>query len=374
MTSSERETSDAPAALPPDQRLGIAIVGLGRLSLEQILPAFGQSLRARPVALVSGDPAIVAKQYGIGADHLYNYATFDRLKDDELVDAVYVVLPNSMHAEYTVRAAQAGKHVLCEKPMATSVADAQRMIDACRKANKKLMIAYRLQYEPHHRGLIALARNAELGTLRAFSGDNAQAQGDPLQWRLNRALAGGGPVPDVGIYCLNAARYLTGEEPNEVSARLVRNAKDARFKEVEEAAAFSLTFPSGFIASMSCSYSAHSTKRLRLMGEEGWAEMDPGYSYRGQKLIISRKHDANADALEQRVFAAKNQFATEMDHLAQSVTDDFVPRTPGEEGLQDQKIIAAIYESAEKNRPVKLVTQPAGKLDFFRGPPPELKG
>ena len=368
---SEVEESTMPAPYPPEKRLGIAIVGLGRLSLDQILPAFGASLRARPVALVSGDPAkmaTVAKQYGIGAEHLYSYATYDKLKDDPLVDAVYIVLPNSMHAEYTVRAAQAGKHVLCEKPMATTVADSQKMIDACNKAGKKLMIAYRMQYEPHNRGLIAMARAGELGRLRGFSGDNGQTQGDPKQWRLNQKLAGGGALPDVGIYCINAARYLTGDEPTEVSARIIRSPKDPRFTQVEEASAVTLTFASGFVASTTSSYGWHSTKRMRLMGEDGWAEMDPAFSYTGQKLVVGKKGKDGVDEHTQRIYPVKNQFALEIDHFAQRVADNQTPHTPGEEGLQDMKIIAAAYESEKTGKPVKLAA--VSKPDAFRGPPP----
>src|SRR5438552_11394505 len=157
LASSELEANDTPAPAPPERRVGYAIVGLGHLALNQILPAFGATKLCRPVALVSGDAAkaaAVAAEYGIDPKSLYDYKTFDRLRDDPKVDVVYVVLPNSMHAEYTIRAAQAGKHVLCEKPMATSVADCQRMMEASRKADKKLMVAYRLQYEPYNREAI----------------------------------------------------------------------------------------------------------------------------------------------------------------------------------------------------------------------------
>jgi predicted dehydrogenase len=215
----ERENGDMPAPLPWDKRIGFAIVGLGRLALDQILPAFAQSKLCKPVALVSGQPAKaskVAAQYNVDAKAIYDYQSFDKLRDDPAVDIVYIVLPNGMHAEYTVRAAHAGKHVLCEKPMANSVAECQQMIDACKAASKQLMIAYRLQYEPYNREIIRLARAGEIGKLKAFSATNGQNQGDPNQWRLKRALSGGGALPDVGIYCLNAARshgHVRAKEP-----------------------------------------------------------------------------------------------------------------------------------------------------------------
>src|ERR1700761_3924450 len=162
----ERESSEMPAPLPWDKRVGFAIVGLGRLALDQILPAFAQSKLCKPVALVSGDAAKagkVAAQYNVDAKGIYDYQSYDRLRDNPAVDVVYIVLPNGMHAEYTVRAAHAGKHVLCEKPMANNVAEAQQMIDACKSANKQLMIAYRMQYEPYNRELIRMARAGELG-------------------------------------------------------------------------------------------------------------------------------------------------------------------------------------------------------------------
>jgi predicted dehydrogenase len=372
-TASEREKT-LPNPLPPEQRVGWAIVGLGRLSLEELLPAFAESSHSRLVALVSGDRAkaqTVARQYGVPEKNLYDYKSFDTLKDNPDVQVVYVVLPNSMHAEYTVRAAQAGKHVFCEKPMANTVAECQQMIDACKKAGRKLGVAYRLQYEPHHRALIGMARNKELGTLRLLSADNGQAQGDPNHWRLKRALAGGGALPDVGIYCLSAARYLSGEEPVEVMGMSYSTPGDARFKEVDESFSFQLRFPSGFIANCTTGYSVHETRRLRLMGSEAYVEMDPAFAYQGLRMRIGRKSPASGtaeDAIE-RSYPQKSQFAREMDHFSQCVKEDRVPHTPGEEGLADMRVIEALYRSAREGKPVKLEAQK--KLDAFRGPPPK---
>ena len=234
-----------PEQQPPGRRMGVAVVGLGHLAMEQILPGFGQAKNVRLTALVSGErdkARAIAAQHGVAETHLYDYAGFDALKDNPDVDIVYLVLPNSLHAEFTVRAAQAGKHVLCEKPMATSVADAQRMVDECRAAGRKLMIAYRLQYDPVHRQLITMTRGQEFGPVKLIQAANGQNDAANGQWRQIKALAGGGSLPDVGLYCLNAFRYLTGEEPVEVTGQITQPKDDPRFREVEDACAFTLRF------------------------------------------------------------------------------------------------------------------------------------
>jgi len=373
----EPESGGPPNPEPPQSRVGYAIVGLGHLSLEEILPAFGETKKSRVVALVSGDrekARKIAQQYGVPEKGLYDYKSYDRLVDNPDVQAVYIVLPNSMHAEYTVRAFRAGKHVLCEKPMANSVAECQQMIDAGRAADRKLMIAYRMQYEPHHRALISLARGKGLGTLKLFSADNGQNQGDPNQWRQKKALAGGGALPDVGIYCLNAARYLSGEEPVEVFATTFSTPDDPRFKEVEEQIAFTLKFPSGFTAVCSSGYGHHQSRRMRLMGSEGWADMDPAFAYHGLKWRLGRKSHDNpkGEDVTERQFPQKSQFAREIDHFSDCLRQNRTPHTPGEEGQQDLRIIEALYRSAREGKPVKL--EAAKKLDAFRGPPPSEQG
>jgi predicted dehydrogenase len=281
------------------------------------------------------------------------------------VQGVYIALPNSMHAEYTIRAARAGKHVLCEKPMANTVAECQSMIDACKTAKRKLMIAYRRQYSPLERALVNMVREKKMGELREFISVNSQNMGDPQHWRLKRALAGGGPLPDVGLYCINQARFLSGEEPVEVIGHTWSTPGDARFKEVEESCQFTLRFPSGFVATCSTAYSAHKSQMYRLNASTAWAEMSPAYAYNGNRLRVSRVEGGREQASELQIDEG-NQFAKELDHFAQCVRKDKQPHTPGEEGLQDQRIIEAIYESARIKRPVKL-TAP-GRT---RGPEPE---
>jgi len=368
---SEKPEKTEPPGDPWGERVGVAIVGVGRISVNEMLPAFAQSKHAKPVALVSGDRAKalkVAHQYNIPESAVLDYKSFDKLASMPEVQAVYIALPNSMHAEYTVRAARAGKHVLCEKPMANSVAECQQMIEACRKAGKKLMIAYRSQYEPLDRALVKMIRDKKLGTLKEFISVNSQNMGDPQHWRLKRALAGGGALPDVGLYCLNAARFLSGEEPVEVTGNVWSTPGDARFREVEESCQFVLRFPSGFIASCSTSYAAHKSQMFRLNGSEAWAEMNPAYAYNGIRLKVSRV----VEGKEQGSDIAgddKNQFAAELDHFAQCIQQDKEVHTPGEEGLQDQRIMEAIYESARTRRPVKLAAP--GRT---RGPEPQQDG
>ena len=374
VAQTERENELAPNALPPDKRVGVAIVGLGRLTLEEILPAFGEAKRCKPVALVSGDQAKarqIAQQYGIKAQNLYSYQNYDDIKNNPDVDMIYIVLPNSMHAEYTVRGAQAGKHILCEKPMATSVKEAQQMVDACKKASKKLMIAYRIQYEPYNRSVMQMVRGNELGAVKVLEMANCQNQGGDLnQWRLKKALAGGGSLPDIGLYCLNTARFLTGEEPVEISANMYSTPNDPRFVEVEENVNWMMRFPSGIQAVCSTNYGAHESRYYRVMGAEKWVQMSPAFSYGGLRQMVGHKSKDNPkfEVMEERQMSQKNQFALEMDHMAECVQEDKRPYTPGEEGLQDQRLMAAIYEAAHSGRTVKM---PAiSGLDAFRGTPP----
>ena len=364
----EKPEKTAPPGDPWNERVGIAIVGVGRISVNEVLPAFAASRHAKPVALVSGDRAKaleIAHQYDIPASAVLDYADYDKLAGMPEVQGVYIALPNSMHAEYTIRAARAGKHVLCEKPMANTVAECQSMIDACKAAGRKLMIAYRRQYSPLERALVSMVREKKMGALREFTSVNSQNMGDPRHWRLKRALAGGGPLPDVGLYCISQARFLSGEEPVEVIGHTWSTPGDARFTEVEESCQFTLRFPSGFVATCSTAYSSHKSQMYRLNASDAWAEMSPAYAYKGNRLRVSRVEEGREQSTELHIDEG-NQFAKELDHFAQCVRKDREPHTPGEEGLQDQRIIEAIYESARTGRPVTL-TAP-GRT---RGPAPE---
>ena len=355
---------------PGDQRTGFAVVGLGRLTLGEILPAMGKSKYVKPVALVSGDrekAKKIAAQYGIKESAIYDYKTYDQLAQNPEVQVIYIVLPNSMHEEFTVRGAKAGKHILCEKPMANTVAECERMIAACKRANVKLMIAYRSQYEPYDKALVKMIRAGKFGKLKQFLATNSQNQGDPTQWRLKKALAGGGCMPDVGVYCLNAARFLSGEEPNEVFATIDQPKADPRFAEVEASCQVLLKFPSGFTAVFNSAYNAHKSQFLRIEGTDAFAELNPAFAYHGIRMKYSLFHpDLKMEMAHEPALEEKDQFAEEMDHFALCVQQNLQPHTPGEEGLQDQRLTDAIYESARTGKAVK-VAPPAGPT---RGPEP----
>ncbi|HSU21079.1 Gfo/Idh/MocA family oxidoreductase (plasmid) [Comamonadaceae bacterium OTU4NAUVB1] len=350
--------SPPPAPLPPAQRIGFAIVGLGRLSLEELMPAFAESGQARVTALVSGSPekmAAVARQYGIAPGSCYSYADFDKVRDNPEVQAVYVVLPNAMHREYVERAAAAGKHVLCEKPLATSAADARAMVAACARAGVRLMVAYRIQYQPHHLRVREFVKDATFGRIVAFTAGNVQtvAADATLQWRHKRAQAGGGALPDIGLYCLNTARFITGQEPVEVFAHTYSPPGDPRYADVEETVNFMLRFPSGLVAQCLASYGAREDKWQRLQMEKATLDMPNAYDYQGQRLLVGQRQ-GDAKAIEEVILPRKNQFTAEIDHFAQCLRTGQAPRTPGEEGVRDHVIMEAIYRSAASGQPVRL--------------------
>lgn len=344
--------SAACAQQKPARKMGYAIVGLGNYATNQIMPRLKECEHARLAALVSGTPAKLERygaEYGIPKTHHYNYQNYDRIRDNPDIDIVYVVLPNSMHAEYSIRAAEAGKHVMCEKPMAISVAECEAMIAACRKAGKKLMIGYRSRFEPYNKLAIELARGGHVGPTRQI----ITAHGfniSPNQWRLDRPLSGGGSLMDIGIYSLNAARYLTGEEPVEISAIESTDSNDPRFKTVEDRIDFLLRFPSGVLASCVSSYSSgHSD--YRVIGSEGWIDMEPATPYSGHVMRIRKDGKA---ALRELPPPAKNQFVGQLDHLPECIRSGAEPIVSGEEGLKDLRVIEAIYQSAREGRTVKL--------------------
>ena len=370
IASTEQQDPPPPAPLPNSKRIGYALVGLGHLTLNELLPAFGTCTKSKVVALVSGSPGKmkkVAMQYGIKSSSCYSYENYDKLRDNPEVDAIYIVLPNGLHAEYTIRGAQAGKHILCEKPMANSVAECQAMIDACKKANRKLMVAYRIQYEPHHDLVRDMVQKQEFGKVKSIVANNGQNSDNPSHWRFNKELAGGGALPDVGIYCLNTIRYLLAEEPTEVMGFIHSTEDDPRFREVEEQVNWLMKFPSGVQTSCATGYGHHVERSYKVLAETGWIEMDPAFSYGGLQLQTSQA-DGRENRITQHNIASENQFAAEMDHFSESILRNTIPFTPGEEGMQDQKIMEAIYRSAREGKPVKLPT--VEKKDAFRGAKP----
>jgi predicted dehydrogenase len=335
------------------RKLGYAMLGLGYYATQIIMPRFAECEHSRLTALVSGTPDKLAKygaQYGIPEKSRYSYETFDRIIDDPAVDIVYVVTPNSLHRTFTERAAKAGKHVMCEKPMATSVADGEAMIAACKAAGRKLMIGYRSRFEPHNLDAIALARGGALGPVRTIVADHGWTASDPHMWRVKRALSGGGSLMDIGIYSLNAARYLTGEEPIAVNAMESTDRTNPVFAEVEDTINFQLLFPSGATANCVSTYSAN-CNRYRVSGPKGWVEIDPATSYEGQAMRANLDGQARPRTPPT---VRKSQFAGQLDHLSECILTGRDPIVPGEEGLKDLRIIEAIYKAAREGRTVKL--------------------
>ncbi len=361
----DKQPPDLELPKPPAKRVGFAVVGLGELALEQILPAFALCSSAAPVALVSGhrDKAEkVAAHYGIDAKNIYDYQNYATIKDNPAIEAVYVVLPNSMHREYTERAFAAGKHVLCEKPMAPTSADCQAMIDAGKRAGKKLMIAYRLHYEPYNKMAIAIARSKQLGTLRSFTSENLQTTNAP-NIRLSKATAGG-PLGDVGVYCLNAARYMVGEEPTDVFGTAIHDVGDVRFREVPSRVMVQLRFPSGCFGQFLCGFDSAHSGFYKLTGTDGSVRLENAFPYQGQKLYLelngtlpaAKAAGASSTTVEQQVTAkAKDHFQAEMDAFSENILNDTDVATPGEEGLADQRVLDAITRSVDTGGWAKVV-------------------
>lgn len=345
-------TACAQGAGAGTRKLGYAIVGLGSYATRQIMPRIKDCEFARLTALVSGTPEKLERygaEYGIPKTHRYSYANFDSIRDNPDIDLVYVVLPNSLHAEYSIRASQAGKHVLCEKPMAVSAAECEAMIAAAKKANKKLMIGYRSRFEPYNRHGIELIRSGFVGRPRLITsehGFNIQ----PNQWRLDRPLSGGGSMMDIGIYSLNAARYLSGEEPVEVSAMESTDKSDPRFRTVEDRIDWQMRFPSGALAACVSSYTSNHNA-WRVTGTDGWVGMEPATPYAGHQM--STRKGGNTEQVSLPA-PAKNQFVAQLDHLAECARTGREPIVAGEEGLKDLRLIEAIYRSAREGRAVRL--------------------
>jgi len=335
-------------AAEPERKLGFALVGLGNLSTHQIAPAFPETQYCRLAGIVTGTPAKAVKwkaHYNIPDKNIYNYDTMDQMIDNPDIDVVYVVTPNALHAEHTIKAAKAGKHVLCEKPMEVSSEKCRQMIEVCQQAGKQLAIGYRVHFEPNNLECMRLAREKVFGGVKIIEASNGFRMGDPTQWRLKRALAGGGPLMDMGIYSLQATRYLTGEEPAEVSA-ITTVTDPVKFSQVEESIVWQMRFPSGIIAHCSSSYRVNGMSSYTAFAENGWFKLENAYGYGGQ-------HGMRSDGQEIKL-PPMNHFATEMDKFAGCILNNQPTTVPGEEGLRDVKIMMAIYEAARTGKTVKL--------------------
>jgi predicted dehydrogenase len=333
--------------------VGYAVVGLGHFAEHAVLPGFRDSRKARLVALVSGDERKakrLAKKFGAGDS--YHYNNYKQCLDNPQVEAVYIATNNGTHAEFTVAAAAAGKHVLCEKPMATNVAECQQMIDACRAHRVHLMIAYRKYFEPAALDLKKLVQSGKLGRLKiihsAFSiylrpGPNRPA------WHFDRRRAGGGALPDVGVYCVNTARWVAGQNPVEAEAYQWTVDPDI-FKEVDENVAFRLNFPEGLVMQGTASWGGAKQSFLLIVGEKGWAMLTPAFEYDEERRLYGRIGERQFD----KSYKIINELALELDALADCIRRNREPAPNGVEGLRDVAVMEAIYQSAREGRPVKI--------------------
>ena len=327
------------------KKLGVALVGLGIYSSEALGPALKETKHCYLAGIVSGSQDKIEKwktEYSLADKNIYDYNNFDSIKDNEDIDIIYVVLPNSMHAEYVIRAARAGKHVICEKPMAVTVDECDEMIRACIDARVMLSIGYRLHFEPYNIAIAKLAREKKFGQVKKIIAAHGlrSAQG----WRLDKALAGGGPLMDVGIYCVNAGRYITGMEPLTVKAQQGPKTDREKFKTVEESLTWQMEYADGTIAECACSYSEYQN-HLHVDAERGWFKLAPAFSYDGLKGRTSNGR------LE---LPQINQQAAQMDDFAQAILDKRPTAVPGEMGRQDVKILQAIYKSMQTGQKVKF--------------------
>jgi len=334
--------------LAPGRKLGVALVGLGNYSTGQLAPALRQTKFCQLAGVVTGSPAKAAQwqqQYGIAAKNCYDYKTFDRIIDNPAIDIVYVVLPNALHAEYVVRAAQAGKHVICEKPMATSVADARHMIAAMRKAGRKFSVGYRLHFEPHNQEMMRLGQGQAYGKINHLMADNGFQFNNGTPWRVNKKLSGGGPLMDMGIYCLQGCIYTKGQVPVSVTARFIPNPDPVLFNEVEAGVNWQLRFADGAVADCRTSYAENMPGRLRADAATGWFELEPAFGYGG----LAGKTSDNSGKLN---LPNINQQAAQLDDFARCVLQNQPTRVPGELGLRDVQLLEAIYRAAETGQSV----------------------
>jgi predicted dehydrogenase len=344
------EISYGPAtleALQSGKQLGVALVGLGKYSTGQLAPALQETKLCKLAGIVTGTPTKALQwkqQYNIPEKNIYDYKTFDRIADNPDIDIIYIVLPVGMHAEYVERAARAGKHVICEKPMATSAEDCRRMIAAMQKAGKKFSIGYRLHFEPHHQEMMRLGQKQAYGPITKLISDNGFRFNNDTPWRVNKKLAGGGPLMDMGIYCVQGVIYTKGQLPISVTAKLAPNPDPkGLFKEVEAGINWQMHFADGAVADCRTSYAENLNSSLRAEASKGWMELQPAFGYGGLDGRTSQG-PMNLPNVPQQ--------ARQMDDFADCVLNNKPTRVPGEMGLRDIQILQAIYRAAETGQKV----------------------
>lgn len=329
--------------------LRVAIMGLGSYGT-RVAEAMRDCKKAKLVGVVSGTPSKIKDwqaKYNIPEKNCYNYETFDAIKNNPDIDAVYVITPNSLHHDYAIRVAKAGKHVICEKPMALNAKEGQEMVDACKKANVKLLVGYRMHFEPKTLEIIRMRKAGEFGKILFFQGLSGFSIGDPTQWRLNKQLAGGGSLMDIGIYSINGSRYMIGEDPIWVTAQETKT-DTVKFKEgVDETIQFQLGFPGGAVASCLSTYKMNNLDRFFLNGDKGFAELQPATGYGPTKGRTNKGELTQPPTTHQTV---------QMEEMAGIILEGKEPIVPvnGEEAVKDLKIIDAIYQACKTGKKIEL--------------------
>ncbi len=329
--------------------LRVAIMGLGSYG-ERVANAMQACTKAKLVGVISGTPSKITdwqRKYGIPEKNCYNYENFDGIKNNPGIDAVYVITPNGLHHDEVIRVAKAGKHVICEKPMAVNAKEGQEMVDACNAANVKLLVGYRMHFEPKTLEVIRMRKAGEFGKIKFFQGQCGFTIGDPAQWRLNKKLSGGGSMMDIGIYAINGSRYMIGEDPIWVTAQETKT-DPVKFKEgIDETIQFQFGFPGGAVASCLSTYSMNNLDRFFLDGTDGFAEMQPSTGY---GPIMGRTHKGE---LNQPITVHQT---VQMDAMSDIIFNGLQPVVPidGNEAVKDLKLIDAIYLAAKTGKKVEV--------------------
>jgi predicted dehydrogenase len=327
-------------------KLGIAVVGLGTYG-NLVGTALQQTKHAYLAGVVSGTPSKIdtwKSKYNLPDKNIYNYQNFSAIKNNPDIDAVYICLPNSMHTEYVVKAAEAGKHVICEKPLAITVAECDKMIAACKKANRVLYVGYRLQFEPYNKYMAWLGQHKIYGDIKKMTSGFSFMIGDPTQWRLKKDMAGGGPLMDLGIYCVQGFCYTSGLEPISVTAKEGPKTNMEKFKEVEQSISWQFEFPNGIIADGQCSY-ADNMNMLRAEAENGVFELTSAFNYSGQR----------GNTPDGPIALPKgNQQTRQIDAMAYAINNKIKLHTDGEMGKRDVKYLQAIYEAMRTGKKITI--------------------
>lgn len=329
--------------------LRVAIMGLGSYGT-RVAEAMEKCKMAKLTGLISGTPSKMKNwqtKYNVPDANCYNYENFDQIKDNPEIDAVYVITPNALHHGQVIRVAKAGKHVICEKPLAINSQQGKEMIDACNKANVKLLVGYRMHFEAKTLEIVRMRREGEMGKVMFFQGLCGFKIGDPTQWRLNKALAGGGSMMDIGIYAINGARYMVGEEPVWVTAQETKTNFEIFKEGVDETILFQMGFPSGAVASCLSSYNIDNLDRFFMTAEKGFGELQPAAGYgpmegRTNKGKLNNPHQTHQ--------------TTQMNEMAGIIFNGKQPVIPvdGYEAVKDLKIIEAIYLAVKTGKKVNL--------------------